>query len=133
MRRRLCVLALAAALALVACGDDDGGSADATTTTAAPTTSPTETAPADPAAEVDAFCAATDELRAILDEVAQNPDQQPTADQQARLQEVGGDATQRMMTLQASTAHMVPGDVARFQECAAVLSGGGAPQMPPGP
>lgn len=131
MRRRLCVLALAAALALVACGDDDdGGSADAASTTAVSTTSPTETAPADPAGEVDAFCAKTDELQALIQGIGAGGEQ-PTPEEQQQLSDVGGQAAQMMMTLQASVEHMLPSDVARFQECSAVLAGGG--MAPPGP
>ncbi|HMJ77085.1 MAG TPA: hypothetical protein VK507_14000, partial [Iamia sp.] len=107
---------------LAACGDDGGSRADAASTTA-PSTTPS-TAAIDTVAEVDAFCAKTDELRALLAEIeGRTQAEPPTSEEQAQIQTLGGEATQRMMTLQAYVPQMLPGDAARFQECSAVFGG----------
>ncbi|HEV7720404.1 MAG TPA: hypothetical protein VGO60_03935 [Iamia sp.] len=122
-RRRPWILAVGLVLVgLAACGDDGGSRATASSTTA-PATTPSTVA-IDTAAEVDAFCTTTDELKALLAGMeARGTDQPPTSEEQARIQAVGGQATQKMMTLQGYLPRMLPGDAARFQECSAVFGG----------
>lgn len=129
MRRLLLVLALV--LGAAACGDDGGGSAAGTTTSASTTTA--STAPSDPAAQVDEFCAKTDEIKALFESAGDDPSQPPSSADEARISALLQEAAPMMVTLQMSTAQMLPGDIARFQECSAVLGGtGGIPELPEG-
>jgi len=125
MRRgRSLVLAVALVLAgLAACGGDDGGSRADTASTTAPGTTPSTEA-IDTAAEVDAFCAKTDELQALVAELqGRTQDNPPTSEEEARISALGGEATQRMMTLRAYVPQMLPGVAGRFQECSALFGG----------
>lgn len=133
MRRPLtCVLALALWVgAAAACGDDGARAGDATGASTTATTAPTSTAPADPAAAVDEFCTKTEELQALIQGLGEDPSKPPTSEQEARLSALAGETAQMMVTLQMSASTMLPGDAARFQECAAVLGGTGAiPAVP---
>ncbi len=105
---------------IAACGDDDEGSSATTTTT---TTAPTTTALDDPAAAVDEFCAKTEELDALAQELGDDPANPPSSEDEQYFQDLGGELLQMMMSLQPAAEQMLPGDAARFQECAEIFSG----------
>jgi hypothetical protein len=131
MRRgRLGPLALALTLTVLgasACSDqgDAASDRDASTTTEAGSTTA-----GDLSSQVDAFCAKAEEVTGLLAGLGNDPNDPPTAMEEAQIEESLTDATQMMIPLQLTTSAMTPGDAARFQECADLLGGTGGIQGP---
>jgi len=114
-----------------ACGGDDGGgdAADGTTSTTATTAPETSAVADDLSAAVDDFCAKSEEFQQLIRASAGNGaagpvDPSTSEAASARMTELTGELAGQLMTLQAQTAQMLPGDAARFQECAQVFGGG---------
>lgn len=140
MRRGAAAGVVALALCIggtAACGGDDGGDAAAETTSTTgttDTTGPETSAVADDlSAAVEDFCAKSEEFQALIRSSATNGaagpvDPSTSEAASARMTELTGELATLLMTLQGQTAQMLPGDAARFQECASVF--GGSPELP---
>ena len=113
-----------------ACGDDgDGAAAEGTTSSTGPTT--TAASDGDLTAQVDEFCEKSEAVQARFQEMQSGTGDPPTSEEEAELSQLASEALPLMMTLQGQQAQMLPGDAARFQECANLFNGG-ATVAPPG-
>lgn len=125
--RRGAAWAMALALCVggtTACSDDggDGGTAGGASTTTAATTG--AEGGDDLTAKVDEFCAVTEQVQARFQEIQSDSDDPPTSEEEAEIGQLAQGALPLMMELQPKLAEMLPGDAARFQECAQLFGGG---------
>ncbi len=116
-------MALCCAGGVAACGDDGGSSASSTTTAPTTTTAPATSATGDLGAQVDAFCAQTEALQQLMtDQFEIKP---PPPDGEEQINSAIEALVPVMIELQMLQGQMLPGDAARYQECAETV--GGAP------